>query len=285
MNKLLNNNISPEISIVMPAYNAQDYIREAIDSIIGQSFTNFECIIVDDGSTDNTRDIIQSYDDKRIILLENEHDFIGSLNWGLRESKGRYIARMDTDDVMQPDRLKIQYAIMEQEPSITVCGTWMSPFGKRITKGAVVRSFSGQIENPLLLLLKDNIIFHPTAMIRAKFIKDNNLNYEYYDYAEDYKLWLEIAKKGGLFYVESQLLLFYRVSEHQVSTFKKEEQIETSDRIRKEVLDFIIKSSDYKGSSYEAIYSVMKLAKQENIMEDEDIFRFFYNIFQKNRVL
>lgn len=285
MNKLLNHNVTPEISIVMPAYNAQDYIREAIDSIIGQSFTNFECIIVDDGSTDSTRDIIKSYNDKRIILLENQHDFIGSLNWGLRESKGKYIARMDTDDIMQPDRLKIQYAIMEQEPSITVCGTWVSTFGDDVAKGGVVKSSAGLLEHPLLLLLKGNIIFHPTAMLRAKFIRDNHLNYEYYDYAEDYKFWLEIAKKGGLFYVESQPLLFYRVSEHQVSTLKKEEQIETSYKIRREVLDFIIKSSDYKGSIYEAIYSAMKLAKQENIMEDEDIFRFFYNIFQKNRVL
>ena len=113
----------PAISIVMPAYNAEKYIKEAIDSIIGQSFSNFECIIIDDGSTDSTRDIIRSYNDERIVLLEKKHDYIASLNRGMNAPKGKYLARMDADDIMHPDRLKIQYAVMEAEPSITVCGT------------------------------------------------------------------------------------------------------------------------------------------------------------------
>ena len=91
---------TPAISIVMPAYNAEMYIREAIDSVICQSFPDFECIVVDDGSTDGTRDIIRAYHDKRIVLLENKHDFIASLNLGMDAARGRYIARMDADDIM-----------------------------------------------------------------------------------------------------------------------------------------------------------------------------------------
>ncbi|MGL5227941.1 MAG: glycosyltransferase family 2 protein [Bacteroidales bacterium] len=86
--------------------------------------------MVDDGSTDDTKDIIRSFTDNRIKLICNEHDFIGSLNLGLKESSGKYIARMDADDIMHPDRLKIQYNIMEEEPEITVSGSWIIVFGE-----------------------------------------------------------------------------------------------------------------------------------------------------------
>ncbi|MDD4761099.1 MAG: glycosyltransferase family 2 protein, partial [Bacteroidaceae bacterium] len=133
----------PAISIVMSAYNVEKYIKEAIDSIIGQSFSNFECIIVDDGSTDSTRDIIRSCQDERIVLLENKHDFIASLNLGMDAARGKYIARMDADDIMHPDRLKIQYSVMESEPSITVCGTWMQHFGERVPPQSIAVSVNG----------------------------------------------------------------------------------------------------------------------------------------------
>lgn len=94
----MNSNIS--ISICMPVYNASRYLRDCIDSILSQSFTDFELLIVDDGSTDDSVEIIRSYSDSRIRLIENKHDYIGSLNLLLQEARGKYIARMDADDVI-----------------------------------------------------------------------------------------------------------------------------------------------------------------------------------------
>lgn len=94
----MNSNIS--ISVCMPVYNASRYLRDCIDSILSQSFTDFELLIVDDGSTDDSVEIIRSYSDSHIRLIENKHDYIGSLNLLLQEARGKYIARMDADDVI-----------------------------------------------------------------------------------------------------------------------------------------------------------------------------------------
>lgn len=222
---------NPQISVVISAYNAEKYVREAIDSIINQSFTDFECIIVDDGSTDKTKEIIKSYEDKRIVFIENNHDFIASLNKGMKMAKGKYIARMDADDIMHPDRLKIQHTIMETEPSITVCGTWMKHFGEGIAADSLARSIAGLVELPLLRFLQGNFVFHPTVMIRREFLIQNQMQYENYSCAEDLKLWSEMAKRGGVFYIEDQPLLHYRISDSQVSKQNREEQQTTAERI------------------------------------------------------
>jgi glycosyltransferase involved in cell wall biosynthesis len=207
-----------KISVVMPVYNAEKYVSEAIESTLRQTFDDFELIIIDDGSEDNTLPLISSYLDRRITVLQNRHDFIGSLNLGLQKANGKYIARMDADDIMHIDRLKIQHAIMEEEPEITVCGTWMIPFGENVPRGKINTGMNGLIENPLLQLLRGNILYHPTIMIRKDFLNVHHLRYDNYECAEDYKLWYEIAKRKGVFYVESQPLLNYRVSDEQIST-------------------------------------------------------------------
>ena len=97
-------------SIVIPGYNSSLYIKESINNVLKQSYKKFEFIIIDDGSTDNSIDIIKSYKDKRIKLISNCHNYIESLNRGIQASKGEYIARMDADDIMLPQRLKTQNA-------------------------------------------------------------------------------------------------------------------------------------------------------------------------------
>lgn len=271
-----------EITVLMPAYNAEKYIAEAIDSVLKQSFTNFEFIIVDDGSTDSTLSIIRSYSDKRIVLIENSHDYIASLNIGLKTAKGKYIARMDADDIMHIDRLRIQYSIMEEEPSITVCSSWARIFGEKIAQKQLVNSFSGIIEQPLLVLLRENIIAHPTVMIRSQFLKNNNLSYESYAYAEDYKLWTEIAKLGGTFFIESQPLLLYRISENQVTALKNQEQIITSNKIRYEIINYFISFSPEK-VKLKRFLSEIQVLHNSNFMDVEDVSRFFYVLLSKNK--
>ena len=101
------------VSVLMPVFNGEKWIAEAIDSVLNQSYTDFELLILNDGSTDSTEQVILSYKDKRIKYVKRNHDFISALNDGLRMAQGKYIARMDADDVMHPDRLKIQVSLNE----------------------------------------------------------------------------------------------------------------------------------------------------------------------------
>lgn len=271
-----------EISIIMPTYNAEKHINEAIDSVLKQTFDKYEFIIIDDGSTDKTVSIIRSYQDERIKLIENKHNFIESLNIGLNTASGKYIVRMDADDIMHIDRLRIQYAIMEEEPSITVCGSWVIPFGS-ISNDIVFRSVFGLIEYPILKLLNGNIFYHPTIIIRTSFLRNFCLKYEHYEYAEDYKLWFEIAKRGGIFYIESQSLLKYRISEEQISNQKRDKQNESSLKIRREILDYLISINYTDTKIYFKILDDLLLGQKEGIISEDDIYHFFYNLFIKNK--
>ena len=268
------------ISVLMPTYNAGRYVAEAIQSVLQQSFEDWELVIVDDGSTDDTREIIRSFSDTRIRLLCNGHDFIGSLNMGLDAARGKYIARMDADDVMHPDRLKIQYAIMEEEPEITVCGSWIRIFGEN-KPGIVPTSFKGKLTDIYGLLLKKSPLYHPTVMMRSKFLRRHALRYERYCCAEDYKLWFEIAKKGGVFFVEDQPLMFYRSSESQVNKVHTDEQKETYCRIRKELLDYLVeKTKDYR--SIPLIKQGLELAEKEGLLPMENMYEFLSRILPKS---
>lgn len=267
----------------MPTYNAEKYLTEAIESVLNQTFDDWEFIIVDDGSTDNTKSIIRSFKDKRIKFIENDHDFIGSLNLGIHNASGKYIARMDSDDIMHHERLKTQYSIMEGAPDITVCSSWIKIFGESIAEEMIVPSFSGILEYPLLYLLKGNVLFHPTVMIRADFLRKYSLKYQQYKYAEDYKLWVEIAKCGGKFYIDSHPLLSYRINSGQVSTQNKEVQKGTALRIRKEVLNYLLKRNKDRFQSLSTLCEGMTLGVKEDLLGDNDILPFFYNIFIKNK--
>lgn len=113
----------PQISVIMPVFNGEKHLNEAVDSILDQTFKDFEFIIVNDGSTDNTSEILHSYSDSRIQLIERENrGFAYSLNEAIQSAKGKYIARMDADDVALENRLQLQYEFMESYPGIDILG-------------------------------------------------------------------------------------------------------------------------------------------------------------------
>lgn len=273
-----------QISVVMPVYNAEKYIAEAIESVLNQTCQNFELIIVDDGSTDGTIEIIKSFKNNKVVLIQKEHSgIVDSLNIGIKRATGKYIARMDADDIMHIDRLKIQHAIMEEEPTITVCGTWMIPFGENVQAGRISQCGNGVMEFPLLQLLKGNFMFHPTIMMRKDFLDHHSLQYKNYQYAEDYQLWSEIAKRNGLFYIESQPLLYYRISEAQVSSTNQEDQRETSRQIKQEILDYLIELNKENCPEITTLYNSFLPLKEQNWLTVDDIFTFFYTFFMKNK--
>ena len=275
-----------EISVLMPVYNAEKYVAEAIESTLKQSFQDFEFLIIDDGSTDNTLSIIRSYKDQRINVITNEHNLVQSLNLGLKEAKGKYIARMDAGDIMHIDRLRMQYEIMEDDANVTVCGSWIKTFGEDVhNKGEILKKGLGLIDFPLLLLLKENFIFHPTVMMRSSFLRKNKIRYsENYIWAEDYKLWFDISSLGGRFFIDSEVLLYHRISDDQVRARKKKEQEISAMNIRKEILNYLIKQSDKK-FQLSKLYALLKTIKEANVLSENEINALFYTIFLKNKTL
>lgn len=212
----------PSISVCMPSYNAAPYIGECIASVLAQSFTDFELVIADDGSTDDTVAAIRRFADSRIRLVEREHGYVASLNAAVRLARGKYVARMDADDVMKPDRLLIQYNYMEHHPNVDLLGGGMEFFGAR--KGTYVPAVRA---TPITMsqMLQSNIIAHPTVMVRREALaKVAELYEEQYLYAEDYKLWLTMLDRKLTLDNLPDILVKYRCSPTQNSSRHAEAQ-------------------------------------------------------------
>lgn len=225
---------SVPISVCMPMYNAAPYLRECIDSILSQSFEDFELLIVDDGSTDNSRDIVRSYDDERIRLIENEHDYIGSLNMLLEEAKGKYIARMDADDVMMLNRLSIQFHYMETHPEVDVLGGAIQCIGIKDNK---IISYKEDFVTAGDLL-SGAVLAHPTVMMRTA--STAGLRYDSdYIYAEDYQLWCQALKAGMKMVNLKDVLIKYRFSGTNVCCVHIEEQREAALRAKADLEEWI----------------------------------------------
>ncbi len=222
----------PAISVCMPMYNASRYLRECIDSVLAQTFTDFEFLIVDDGSTDNSVEIVESYSDPRIRLIKRRHDYIASLNCLLDEAKGKYIARMDADDIMLPYRIQLQFNYMEAYTDVDILS------GNAITIDEAYVHDDG-IPNGYIITLKDlverNRINHPAVFIRSKTLTHLGLKYDKdYTYAEDYKLWSELAKCSCKIVGLDVPVVRYRVHSEQISAYEYETQKRLNHKIQQE---------------------------------------------------
>lgn len=269
----------PEITVLMPVKNGEKYIKDAIDSVLKQSFTDFELLIMDDNSDDETIHIIQDYKDARIRLEERKTNFIQNLNEGLELARGNYIARMDADDIMHSERLRIQLKRMKKNPEITVCGTWVKYFSDDGAVKAIIHLGNGIVEKSILNLLRCNMIIHPTAMIDKNFLVQNQIKYQDYPCVEDYKLWFDIAKSGGTLFIEPQELLFYRISETQVTSIRKEEMHQTSIRLRKEILRYLLSQS--ANPVLNDLLLNMESIERDGLISNEEIFRLYIGILDK----
>lgn len=157
-----------KVTVMMVVYNGSEYLRECLESVLSQTFPDFEFLIIDDGSEDDTCDIIESIVDSRIRLIRNAHGYIDSLNLGMREALGQYIARMDADDIMAPNRLERQVALLDSHPEVAACMSWARAFGE-LEKDICPRR-TGCIRDVLPELLEGNFLVHPTAMLRKSFL-------------------------------------------------------------------------------------------------------------------
>lgn len=225
----------PRVCILMSIYNSARYLTEAIDSILDQTLTDFEFLIINDGSTDKSREVVLSYSDNRIKLIDNETN-IGltkSLNKGLDLALGKYIVRMDADDISLPHRLKTQFEFMEKNPQVDVCGSWYKLFGHRndITRTPVLdREIKGT-------LFFHNCIAHPAVIIRKNTLNKLKIKYnEDFLQSQDYELWCREIDKLKFANIP-EVLIEYRVHENQIGISKRKKQDEAADRVRKTNLE------------------------------------------------
>jgi glycosyltransferase involved in cell wall biosynthesis len=179
---------NPLVSVVMPAYNAEKYIAEAIKSILNQTYTNFEFIIVNDGSNDGSEAIIKQFADTRILYHKFEHQqgIVAALNYGLQLAKGDFVARMDADDVCFKNRLEVQVNYLLLHADVGVLGTQYKGINGKS------RPMPKEHHQIVWYLLNASPFVHPSVMFRAQFLRNNHMLYDnQYEFAEDLNLWAE----------------------------------------------------------------------------------------------
>lgn len=206
------------ISVVMPVYNGEQFIRETIDSVLNQTYQNFEFIIINDGSTDTTQQIVESYHDTRIIstILAKNAGVSNARNVGIELARGEYIAFCDSDDIYNADRLQAQYDFLKKNPSIDICGSSIIFIENAHEKLILSPESDAEIKD---FFLRGNPIAQPTVMGKAVIFKKHQYNTDL-QASEDYDLWTRMAIAGVVFANLPQPLVRYRAHEAQASKTK-----------------------------------------------------------------
>lgn len=217
---------SPNISVIVPAYNTEKYIRTAIESILNQSYEDFELIIIDDKSSDNTKKIIESYalKDSRVIAVSNKDNLkiSATLNKGLAMARGRYIARMDADDKSLPLRLEKQFQFLESNRDVVLVGASINVCDSDLKK-INVRRYNVNNESIRKNIFRYGQFCHPVVMLRADAIRAaGGYNTNLYD-AEDYDLFFRLGNQGSMANLDD-VLLNYRTSKTSVSASRAKRQ-------------------------------------------------------------
>jgi glycosyltransferase involved in cell wall biosynthesis len=222
----------PKVTVLMPVYNAEAFLNASLESILKQGFSDFEFLIIDDGSSDRSLSIIKSYDDKRIRIIKNEHNLglVRSLNIGLAEAKGEYISRMDADDVAHSKRLLRIVDHFENNPKTIICSTWHNT-------SVSSRTYQKYPLNPdeikSLLLFRCPV---SAASYRSEYFRKNKITYsEDFPHAEDYELWTRLMFHVD-FAIIPECLLKLTIHENQVSHKFLDLQKQSSRKLQEKLL-------------------------------------------------
>jgi len=223
----------PRVTVLMSVYNGGPYLREAVESILRQSFSDFEFLIIDDGSQDDSVAIVEAYKEPRIRLIRNGGN-LGlslSLNKGLELARGEYVARMDADDISRPERLALQVAFLDAHPQVGVCGSWVRFFPK--AQGALWK-LPPSSEQIRCWQFHTVGVAHPAVMLRRRFFAEHGLIYDpLCRYAQDFELWGRAIRYMEFANIQ-RVLLDYRLSPGQVGAAHGPEQLATVTPLRLE---------------------------------------------------
>ncbi len=245
---------TPLVSVIMPAYNVSGYIQEAINSVIAQTFSNWELIIIDDGSTDSTAKIIAENGTReqriKCFFLQNVKQS-KARNVAISKARGKYIAILDSDDITFPERFTKQVAFLEANPEVALCGSWFRIMG---SDGIIKVPENHDVIK--LELLKRNCIAHSSVMMRKEVLDTLPFVYDESKLpVEDYELYVRLALKGKLHNLQ-EVLLDYRQHTNQVSFKRAEEQKQRVIEIKFEILNLL--KIKWDAEEYEVLEKIFK---------------------------
>ena len=210
----------PRVSVVLCVYNQADYLPEAMGSILGQTLTDLELIVVDDGSTDSSPEVVRGFTDPRVRYVRNERNLghAGSLNRGVALARGRYLAIMDSDDISLPERLARQVDFLDAHPDVAMCGSWVETFGARME----LRRFPTEPAVLAASLLLSCPFSMPTVMLRREAMLPEGFDPR--GLAFDYAYWVEVANRAPVANLP-EVLLKYRLHAGQVTVTRRAAQL------------------------------------------------------------
>jgi glycosyltransferase involved in cell wall biosynthesis len=284
---MMNPDHSIKVSVIMTTYNCEQYVAEAIASILKQSFKDFEFVIVDDGSGDRTFEIISSFQDARIVRLRNKQNLgqTRSLNVGIRHSRGRYIARMDADDVSYPDRLQKQIEFLEKNPMIAMVGSSVI-IEQEGWRPRAFRVPTDPIDIKCFLAVSGDLSFwsiaHSTIVIRREVFEESGLYNEDRGaspgYPQDYDLWSKLSRKY-LFANISEPLLRYRFLLNSDSRTFADKQLEERWRISYERIKYYFPDED--NGHLTALTNMVEFRPQACSKDGSLVLSLFEDYFQR----
>ncbi len=269
---------TPKVTVLMPVYNGEKYLAEAIESILNQTYKDFEFLIINDGSTDRSAEIIQSYKDSRIRVVHNPKNIklIATLNKGLELARGEYIARMDCDDICLPNRLQFQVKYMDEHPEVGVLGS-------RVRNVNEMKDFISEPQRPLthygnqwILLFKTSLM-HPTVIFRKKLVIDLGGYSKNALHSEDYELWSRLSEHT-IIRQQPNVLVILRKHDSNVGKRYRDIQLKTS--MNTSMLN-ILKIVDKKELT--KIEDIFKFVRNRDftLLDNIDVYKSLFNIYFK----
>ena len=243
--------MNPKVSVLIPVYNGESTIESAVESILRQSFHDFEIVIVNDGSIDSTPSILDflSKRDKRINIIHTpQQGIISALNTGIAVCQADLIARMDADDISHPRRLALQFDLMRNHPEVSVCSSLVRMFPRKDLLGGLVKyeEWLSSLITPDDIardMLVESPVAHPSVMLRkSELIKIGG--YQERGWPEDYDLWLRYHAAGKRFAKVPQTLLFWRQAEGRLTFTDSRYSVENFLRAKAHYLALMLKDSD-----------------------------------------
>ena len=261
--------MKPRVSVIMAAYNSEKYIKEAIESVLDQTYRDLELIIVEDAATDHTLQIIQEFSDKRIRLLSNQENrgTLYSMRRAVKAACGEFIAVLDSDDISYPDRIEKQVSFLQTHPDVLLCSTKADLIlGGKVKKGP--DSEIKTMEELHFSLLFSNEVVHSTVMFRKKELEKRNIRYRKFGYCHDYYLLLETAVAGRICRMEETLGAYRIHNAQKTHVLSDQKRIGETKTARK---GYVKKQDDFskaeKGILYKAIEGELKTYREFEILK------------------
>jgi len=278
---------TPEISVIMSVYNSERFLKESVDSILNQTFRNFEFIITDDCSTDGTLGMLEDYtsEDSRIVLIRNERNkgLTKNLNSMINIAKGKYIARLDADDISLPERLEKQYRFMEKNTSVGVLGTDGSIFGDK--RKTIVIDRPSTHEEIRVAFAFENLLIHSSAFIRRSVLEEKNIRYdENFKIIQDYELWTRLSSETE-FRILNEKLVNYRVSETNISSITEKQENYREEILKKIYLNYFeVHKFSVANNQLDTHVTMLHRKKLDNINTPDEIHEWLLYLMKQNEI-